>query len=175
MSANIEAKKQVVEDIKAKIQAAKSIVLVNYKGLTVAQDTEFRTEFRKANCEYKVLKNTLVRKAFNELGVNLFDEDLNGPTAVAFGSDETAAAKVAIKACEKYKDVISVKSAYVDGQYVDLNGVKALSAMPSKEELIAKLLGTLNSPISGFVGVLSGVTRKLVIALNAVSEKKAQA
>ena len=175
MSANLELKKQVVEEIKEKIQGAKSIVLVNYKGLTVAQDTEFRTEFRKANCEYKVLKNTLVRKAFNELGVTLFDEDLNGPTAIAFGSDETAAAKVAIKACEKYKDVISVKSAYVDGQYVDLNGVKALSQMPSREELIAKLLGTLNSPISGFVGVLSGVSRKLVIALNAIAEKKAQA
>ena len=68
MSANLELKKQVVEEIKEKIQGAKSIVLVNYKGLTVAQDTEFRTEFRKANCEYKVLKNTLVRKAFNELG-----------------------------------------------------------------------------------------------------------
>ena len=174
MSANIEVKKQVVEEIKSRIQAAKSVVFVNYKGLTVAQDTEFRTEFRKANCEYKVLKNTLVRKAFNELGVTCFDEDLNGPTAVAFGADETAAAKVAIKACEKYNDVISVKSAYVDGQYIDVKGVKALSQMPSKEELIAKMLGSLNSPISGFVGVLSGVSRKLVIALNAVAEKKAQ-
>lgn len=175
MSASIEAKKQVVEEIKAKIQAAKSVVLVNYKGLTVAQDTEFRTEFRKADCEYKVLKNTLVRKAFNELGVTAFDEDLNGPTAIAFGSDETAAAKVAVKACEKYNGIISVKSAYVDGGYVDANGVKALSKMPSREELIAKLLGSLNSPIAGFVGVLSGVSRKLVIALNAISEKKAQA
>ena len=175
MSANIEAKKQVVEEIKAKIQAAKSIVLVNYKGLTVAQDTEFRTEFRKVGCEYKVLKNTLVRKAFNELGVTLFDEDLNGPTAIAFGADETAAAKVAVKACEKFNDAISIKSAYVDGQYVDLNGVKPLSKMPSREELIAKLLGSLNSPVSGLVGVLSGVSRKLVIALNAISEKKAQA
>ncbi|MBP5372628.1 MAG: 50S ribosomal protein L10 [Clostridia bacterium] len=175
MSANIEIKKQVVEEIKEKIQAAKSIVLVNYKGLTVAQDTEFRTEFRKADCEYKVLKNTLVRKAFNELGINLFDEDLNGPTAVAFGADETAAAKVAIKACEKYNGIIAVKSAYVDGQYVDKDGVVALSKMPSREELIAKLLGSLQSPISGFVGVLSGVSRKLVIALNAIAEKKAQA
>ena len=174
MSANIETKKQVVEEIKTKIQAAKSVVFVNYKGLTVAQDTEFRTEFRKANCEYKVLKNTLVRKAFNELGITCFDEDLNGPTAVAFGADETAAAKVAIKSCEKYNDVISVKSAYVDGQYIDVKGVKALSKMPSKEELVAKLLGSLQSPISGFVGVLSGVSRKLVIALNAVAEKKAK-
>ena len=78
MSAHIEAKKQIVEDIKAKIQASKSVVLVDYKGLTVAEDTEFRNEFRKANVEYKVLKNTLVRRAFNELGVTDFDNDLNG-------------------------------------------------------------------------------------------------
>ena len=69
MSANLEVKKQVVEDIKARIQAAKSVVFIDYKGLTVAEDTDFRSEFRKADCEYKVLKNTLVRKALNDLGV----------------------------------------------------------------------------------------------------------
>ncbi|MBQ2908959.1 MAG: 50S ribosomal protein L10 [Clostridia bacterium] len=173
MSANIENKKQVVDSIKSEIQAAKSVVFVNYKGLTVLEDTEFRNAFRKANCKYKVLKNTMVRKAFNELGITCFDEDLNGPTAVAFGSDETAAAKVVVEACKKYNDRISVKSAYVDGQYIDVNGVKALSAMPSKEELIAKMLGSMQAPISNFVGALSGITRKLVIALNAVAEKKA--
>jgi len=173
LSANIENKKQIVEDIKTEIQNAKSVVFVNYKGLTVSEDTEFRTAFRKADCKYRVLKNTMVRKAFNELGITCFDEDLNGPTAVAFGNDETAAAKVVVEACKKYNDKISVKSAYVDGAYIDVNGVKALSAMPSKEELIAKMLGSMQAPISGFVGALSGITRKLVIALNAVAEKKA--
>ncbi len=173
MSANLENKKQVVESIKEKIQNAKSVVFVDYKGLTVLEDTEFRNEFRKANCEYKVLKNTLVRKAFNELGITCFDEDLNGPTAVAFGEDETAAAKVVVEACKKFNDKISVKSAYVDGAYVDVKGVKALSAMPSKEELIAKMLGSMQAPITNFAGALSGITRKLVIALNAISEKKA--
>ena len=175
MSANVENKKQIVADIVEKIKNAKSVVLVDYKGLTVAQDTEFRTEFRKANCEYKVLKNTMVRRAFNELGVTSFDEDLNGPTAIAFGQDETAAAKVAMEACKKYNDVIKVKSAYVDGSYVDKAGVDALSKMPSKEQLIAKMLGSMQAPLSGFAGVLSGITRQLVIALNAISEKKAQA
>ena len=94
MSANVEAKKQVVEDIKSRIEKAKSVVLVNYSGLTVAEDTEFRTAFRKAGVDYKVLKNTLVRKAFNELGVTSFDNDLNGPTAIAFGSDETTSSKL---------------------------------------------------------------------------------
>ncbi len=161
MSANLEVKKQVVEDIKARIQAAKSVVFIDYKGLTVAEDTDFRSEFRKADCEYKVLKNTLVRKALNDLGVTDFDADLNGPTAVAFGKDETSAAKVVCEACKKFNDKISVKSAYVDGSYVDANGVKVFAAIPSKEVLLAKMLGSLKSPLTG-----------LAIAINAIAEKQ---
>ena len=174
MSANKELKVQVVEDIKAKIQDAKSVVLVKFAGLTVAEDTELRREFRKNNVEYKVLKNTLVRRAFNDLGVTDFDEDLNGPTSVAFGADETGASKVIIDAVKKYENKVFVKSAYVDGGYVDVNGVKALASMPSKEELIAKMLGSLQAPIANFVGVLSAMPRGLVVALNAIAEQKAQ-
>ena len=110
MSANKEAKKQIVEDIKAKIQASKSIILIDYKGLTVAEDTAFRSKMRESNTEYKVLKNTLLKKAFNELNVTDFDSDLNGPTAVAFGHDETAAAKVACDMCKDTNDKISVRA-----------------------------------------------------------------
>lgn len=173
MSANLELKKKVVEGVSEKIKNSKSVVFVNYKGLTVSEDTELRNEFRKVNVEYKVLKNTLVRKAFNEMGVTSFDEDLNGPTAVAFGSDETGAAKVIVDAVKKYGDKLSVKSAYVDGGYVDVNGVKALAAMPSKEQLIAKMLGSMQSPVSKFAGFLSATLRSVVLALNAVAEKKA--
>ena len=102
MSANQEAKKLVVEEIKEKIQNSKSVVLVKFNGLTVAEDTELRNEFRKQNVEYKVLKNTLVRRAFNDLGVTAFDEDLNGPTSVAFGLDETGASKIIVDAVKKY-------------------------------------------------------------------------
>ena len=115
MSANFEAKKLVVEDIKEKIQNAKSVVLVKFNGLTVAEDTELRREFRKNNVEYKVLKNTLVRRAFNDMGITDFDEDLNGPTSVAFGADETGASKVIMEAVKKYQDKITVKSAFVEG------------------------------------------------------------
>ncbi|MBE7086734.1 MAG: 50S ribosomal protein L10 [Clostridiales bacterium] len=174
MSANFEAKKVVVEEIKSKIQDAKSVVFVKFNGLSVAEDTELRREFRKNNVEYKVLKNTLIRKAFNDMGITDFDADLNGPTSVAFGADETGAAKVIIEAVKKYQDKVSVKSAYVDGGYVDVNGVKALASMPSKEELIAKMLGSMQAPLSNFVGVLSAMPRSLVIALNAIAEKKAQ-
>lgn len=163
MSTNIETKKQIVEEIKAKINASKSVVLIDYKGLTVAEDTEFRNNMRKANTEYKVLKNTLLRKAFNELDVTAFDNDLNGTTSVAFCPDETSAAKVAVDMCKNTNDKISVKSAFVDGAYVDQKGVKQLAAIPSKDVLIAQL-----------AGALSGVVRGLAVALNAVAEKKEQ-
>ena len=174
MSASKEARVELSKVIKEKIQDAKSVVFVKFNGLTVAEDTELRREFRKNNVEYKVYKNTLIKYAFHDLGVTDFDDDLNGPTSVAFGADETSAAKVIIEAAKKYQDKITVKSAFVEGGKVDVNGVKALAAMPSKEQLIAKMLGSLQAPISNFVGVLSAMPRSLVIALNAVAEKKAQ-
>lgn len=162
MSANFEAKKVVVEEIKQKIQDAKSVVLVKFEGLSVAEDTELRREFRKNNVEYKVLKNTLVRRAFNDLGVNDFDEDLNGPTAVAFGSDETGAAKVVVDAAKKMQEKVAVKSAYFEEKRLDASGVKALAAIPSKQQLYGML-----------ASALLGVPRALAIALNQVAEKNA--
>ena len=174
MSASKEARIELSSVIKEKIQDAKSVVFVKFSGLTVAEDTELRREFRKNNVEYKVYKNTLIRKAFESMGINDFNDDLNGPTAVAFGTDETGAAKVIVDAAKKYQDKVVVKSAFVEGARVDENGVKELAAIPSKEELIAKMLGSLQAPISNFVGVLSAMPRSLVIALNAIAEKKAQ-
>ena len=174
MSASKEARIELSGVIKEKIQEAKSVVFVKFSGLTVAEDTELRREFRKNNVEYKVYKNTLIRKAFESLGITDFNDDLNGPTAVAFGSDETGAAKVIVDAAKKYQDKVVVKSAFVEGARVDVAGVQALAAMPSKEQLIAKMLGSLQAPISNFVGVLSAIPRGLVIALNAIAEQKAQ-
>lgn len=100
MSANFEAKKVVVQEITEKIKAAKSVVLVDYNKLTVAEVSALRNKCKQSGCEYKVYKNTLVRKALNDLGYKDFDADLNGPTAVAFGSDETNAAKVMVAAAK---------------------------------------------------------------------------
>ena len=172
MSANLEAKKQVVEEIKTKIQNSKSVIFVDYKGLTVAEVSQLRNKFREAGVEYKVYKNTLVRKALNDLGVTAFDNDLNGPTATAFSPDETAAAKIFTDAVKAMPEKIIPKSAYVDGAYVDANGIKILASMPSKEELIAKMLGSMQAPIANFAGVLSAMLRGVVIALNAIAEKK---
>ena len=172
MSANLEAKKQVVEEIKEKIQNSKSVIFVDYKGLTVAEVSALRNKFREAGAEYKVYKNTLVRKALNELGVDAFDADLNGPTATAFGPDETGAAKIFVQAVKEMPEKIVLKSAYVDNAYIDVQGVKALAEMPSREELIAKMLGSMQAPIANFAGVLSAMLRGVVVALNAIAEKK---
>ena len=172
MSANLEAKKQVVEEIKEKIQNSKSVVFVDYKGLTVAEVSDLRNKFRAAGVEYKVYKNTLLRKAFNELGVTAFDADLNGPTAITFGQDETSAAKVMVAAAKDYEEKIVLKSAFVDNAYVDKAGVKSLATMPSKEELIAKMLGSMQAPIANFAGVLSNLMSGIVRVLDGIAKAK---
>ena len=172
MSANFEAKKVLVEEIVEKIKAAKSVVLVDYNKLTVAEVSELRNKCKKAGCEYKVYKNTLVRKALNELGFNQFDNDLNGPTAVTFGSDETAAAKVMVAASKDYDGKITLKSAFVDNSYYDKNGIKALATMPSREELVAKMLGSINAPVTNIVGVMNNVISGLVRVLDGIAKQK---
>ena len=162
MSANIQAKQQVVEEIKAKIQNSKSIVLADYNKLTVLEVTALRNKFKEANCEYKVYKNTLVRKALNDLGINDLDNDLNGTTATIFCADETSGAAVLAretKANPALVEKIVPKCAYLENKYFDKAGVKELSAIPSKETLIAKMLGCFQSSLSKFVGVLDAIAK----------------
>ncbi len=176
ISAAKQKKSEAVEVIKENIQRAKSVVIVSYKGITVKQDTELRSEFRKSGVEYKVLKNTLVRRAFNELGQTAFDESLNGTTSVAFSfEDEVTAAKVVMENSKKLAGKLEAKCAFVDGGFVDADGVRALAELPSKEVLIARMLGSFNAPITNFVGVLSATLRSLVYAVKAVHDQKAGA
>ena len=137
MSANFEAKKVVVAEIKEKIQNAKSVVFVKFNGLTVAEDTELRREFRKNNVEYKVLKNTLIRKAFNDLGVTDFDEDLNGPTSVAFGADETGAAKVIVDAYG-IKDIDALTQEHINSYLATVAVVNADLTETQAQEIITQ-------------------------------------
>lgn len=163
MSAIKEAKAQVVEEIKGKIEGAKAVVLANYNKLTVAEVTALRNKFRAANCEYKVYKNTLVRKAFQSMGVEAFNNDLNGTTATIFCPDETAGLKIiadAVKADKNLEEKLVVKCAYVDNAYVDKAGAKALAEIPSKEVLLARMVGSLQSSISKLVYVLDAIAKK---------------
>ena len=151
----LEAKKQQVEEIKAKIQSAKSIVLIDYMGLTVAQDTAFRKELRENGVDYGVLKNRLVKIAFNELGYTQFDEALNGPTAVAFSStDAVAPAKFIVKNI-KALNKMKTKCGMVEGEFMDEAGLKQIAEIPSKDVLLAKMLGSMQSPISKLARCLS--------------------
>ena len=130
MSASQEARKELSKAIKEKIQNSKSVVFVSSIGLTVAEDTELRNEIRKNDVEYKVYKNTLIRYALHDLGITDFDNDLNGPTSVAFGSDEVGAAKLMVEASKKYADKITVKSGYISDSYCDANSVKKYASIP---------------------------------------------
>ena len=169
----LEQKKQVVQEIKEKLEKSESIVLMDYKGLNVADVTDLRKQCRESNVEYKVYKNTMLRFALHEFGVELLDEYLEGTNAVAFAYDDpSSAAKVAYKFA-KENDKLEIKIGLVDKDIFDVNQLKQLSELPSKEVLIAKVLGGLNGPIQGFANVLNGTMKGLVVALNQIAEKKA--
>lgn len=171
----LNQKREVVEAISDKMKAAKAMVFADYRGLTVEQDTQLRNALRKAGVDYKVVKNTLTRFAANENGLNGLDTYLNGPTAMASSdSDPVAPAKVLSEFAKKY-DKLEIKVGVVEGKIIDPNGVQALAELPSREVLVARVLAGFNAPISGFVNVLNGNLRGLVVALNAIAEKKAEA
>lgn len=167
-----EQKAQVVEELKDKFTKASSAILVDYKGLNVQEVTELRTSFREAGVDYKVYKNTLTEIAAKEVGLEDLIPFLEGPTAIAFSEDDPVApAKILTEAIRKYRK-IEFKSGVVDGKVIDVDGIKALADLPSREELLAKLLGSMNAPIANLVGVLSGPVRALAYALNAIKEQK---
>lgn len=175
MSQAIEQKKVEVAAIREKLEKAQSVVFVDYRGLTVAEVTDLRNQFRAQNVEYQVLKNTLVRRAANDLGITGLDDILNGPTAVAFSMDNpSAAAKVLREFAAKTKKT-EVKAGLLGTDVLDVNGVKALADLPSKEELIAKMMGSLNAPVTNFVGVLSALLRNVVYAVDAIRKKQEEA
>ena len=160
MSNAIEMKKVVVAEIKEKLVAAKSVVLIDYRGLTVAEVTELRNQCRKAGVEYAVLKNTMVSLAAKEAGIEGLDAYLKGPTAVAFGmEDAVAPAKVLTEFIKKTKKT-EVKCGLLDGQILDAAGVEALAAIPSREVLIAKIMGSMMSAVSKFVYVVEAIRKK---------------
>ena len=160
MSSLRDAKVEKVAEIKGKLENASSIVLLDYKGLTVAEDTALRNEFRKAGVTYHVYKNRLVKIALNEMGYTQFDDALNGPTAVAMGSEDIAApARIAFDKQKAYKKM-AVKCGLVDGKYLDEEGCKTLSTLPNREGLISQILGLLQAPMSGLARALAAVAEK---------------
>ena len=162
-NAVLEAKKAKVEKLTEIIKNSVSGVLVDYKGITVEEDTKLRKELREAGVHYFVEKNTMLLRAFKECGIEGFEEALNGTTALAVSNDDqTAPARILGKFAEQAGDEkFNLKAGYVEGEVYDQAGVIALSKIPSKDTLLAQLVGSLQGPL-----------QKLAATLNAVADKK---
>ncbi|MHC1696106.1 MAG: 50S ribosomal protein L10 [Eubacteriales bacterium] len=169
----LEQKKQIVAELTDKFRNSVAGVLVDYKGITVEDDTKLRNELRAAGVEYSVVKNTMTRRVCENLGYQALNGSLEGMTSIALSEkDPVAAAKILCKYAEKIP-TFTIKAGFVDGTVIDAVGVEALSKLPSKEVLVAKVLGSLNAPISGLVNVLSANLRGLAVALQAIADQKA--
>ena len=175
-----DKKRAIVKELADQLKNSKGVVLTSYKGLTVAKDTELRRELRAAGVTYHVVKNTMLRLAAKEAGMDGIDTHLEGTTAMAFSMDDAVApAKVICGFMKKNKleepGILTIKVGAVEGKVIDTKEVKALASLPSREELIAKLLGSMNAPIANTVGVMQGILRQAVYVLEAVRAKKASA
>jgi large subunit ribosomal protein L10 len=158
--AKVELKAPIIEEIKGHVAEAKSIILVDYRGLTVEQDTALRKAFRENGVVYKVYKNTYLKMAFAGTQYEVLADELDGPTAVAFGiNDETSAAKV-IADTKKKAEALEFKAGVVDGTKYDAKGLEVLATIPSKDVLISKLLGSLQSPITNIARVLKQIAEQ---------------
>lgn len=168
----INKKKSEVTEISEKIKKAQSFVLADYRGINVEEVTQLRNDLRKAEVEYKVIKNTMIRFAAKENGLDDLLPHLEGPTAIAISyTDPVAPAKVLNDYVKKHEN-FKLKAGYVEGKVINADEVRRLASIPSREELVAKMLGSFNSPIAGLVNVLNANIRGLVIALNAIAEKQ---
>ena len=161
MSANFENKKVVVSEIEAYAKEAKAIVLVDYRGLTVSQANELRNDVRSAGGTYKVYKNRLMKIAFDNLGITFPASDFEGTTAVLFhANDEVAPAKIALDGTKKFNKNLKMKSGFVNGKYLNTEEITAFANIPSREVLLAQLLGLLTNPMRSLAVAISEVAKK---------------
>ena len=157
----IEAKQSLVQEIAGKFEAAASVVVVDYRGLTVAQVTELRKQLREAGVEFKVYKNTLVRRAAEQAGVEAINEVLTGPNAIAFSTEDVVAPAKIINEFAKKNEALEIKAGIIEGTVSSAEDVKALAELPSREGLLSMLLSVLQAPVRNFA-----------LATKAVAEQK---
>ena len=158
--AKVELKQPIVDEISAVIKDAQSVVVVDYRGLTVAEDTQLRKQLREAGVSYKVYKNTLVSRAVEGTEFEGLREVLEGPSAFAISTeDATAPARILAKFA-KTAPKLEMKAGVVEGTFYDADGIKAIASVPSREELLSKLLGSLQSPITNLARVLNQIAEK---------------
>jgi len=168
---NLEEKKAVVAEVSAQVAGAQAIVVAEYRGLEVGQITALRANARKSGVYLRVLKNTLVRRAVAGTPFEGLQKSMVGPLIYGISKDPVAAAKT-IHEFAKGNDKLVIKAGAMANYVMDANGVKALATMPSREELLSKLLGTMQAPITQFVRTLNEVPTKFVRGLAAVRDAK---
>ena len=158
--AKVELKQPIVQAIVDDITGAESVVLVDYRGLTVAQDTELRKQLREAGIIYKVCKNTMMKRAFEGTEFAALEEHLEGPSAIAISKDDaTAPARILCKFAKDAK-ALELKGGVVEGTVYDVAGLAELAKIPSREELLSRLLGSMQSPITNFARVIKQIAEK---------------
>ncbi|AIM16658.1 MULTISPECIES: 50S ribosomal protein L10 [Neobacillus] len=150
MSSAIEAKKQVVEEIAEKLKASVSTVVVDYRGLSVAEVTELRKQLREAGVEFKVYKNTLTRRAAEAVGLSGLNDALTGPNAIAFSTEDVVAPAKILNEFAKKNEALELKAGVIEGNIATVEDVKALAELPSREGLLSMLLSVLQAPIRNF-------------------------
>lgn len=157
--AKVELKQPIVQEISENIKDAQSVVVVDYRGLTVAEDTQLRKALREAGV-YKVYKNTLVNRAIAGTEFESLKESLEGPSAFAISKDDATAPARILAKFAKTAPALEIKAGVVEGTFYDANGMKAIANVPSREELLSKLLGSLQSPITNLARVLNQIAEK---------------
>ena len=158
--AKVELKQPIVQEISENIKDAQSVVVVDYRGLTVAEDTQLRKALREAGVSYKVYKNTLVNRAIAGTEFESLKESLEGPSAFAISKDDATAPARILAKFAKTAPALEIKAGVVEGTFYDANGMKAIANVPSREELLSKLLGSLQSPITNFARVIKQIAEQ---------------
>ena len=158
--AKVELKKPIVEQISEELNGAKAAVLVDYRGLTVEQDTELRKQLREAGVIYKVYKNTMINFAVKGTEFEELSKHLEGPTAIAISKEDATAPARILFNFSKNAPKLELKAGVVDGTYYDEKGIQVIATIPSREELLSKLLGSMQSPITNFARVIKQIAEK---------------
>lgn len=170
-----DAKSVTVAEIKGKLNACVGVIMADYRGLTVKEMQELRSKVRAAGGEVKIYKNTLTEIAVRELALPNMDEFLQGPTAFVFASDDPVAPAKALVDFKKAHDALELKGGYVQNSVVDAAAVKAIASLPSREELIAQIMGTMLNPVRGFMSMANAPASALARVFQAVADQKAAA
>ena len=166
-------KQEKIEKLKEQFSKATVAVVTEYRGLSVDEITQLRRALQKVNGDYTVAKNTLAKIALKDSSFAGMEEALDGPVAIAFGyEDQAVPVKVLSKFCKETKKDVPIMAAMIDGKLLNASDAKKLADIPSKEELYAKILGSINSPAAGIVNSVNGVMRQLVCAMEAVRKQK---